>query len=100
MFKFTAVTKKATPAAGSTYRFIGVPASTHPNLGLLIGRRVWRGNKADNARLSIGNVFASLADAKATRAKIVAALGGQGSTPPAPVVPQTVTQNGRTYRLV
>lgn len=66
------------PAVGSTYRFIGVPASTHPNLALMIGRRVWANNKADNARLAINNVFKTVAEAKAVRTKIVIALQTKG----------------------
>ncbi len=74
MFSYTAVANKYKPPRGQTYRFIGVPSSPHGNLALKIGRRVWDGGKADNARLAINNVFKTLAEAKAVRAKIVAAL--------------------------
>jgi hypothetical protein len=73
-FTFSPVTNKFVPRVGQTYRFIGVPAGTHPNLALLVGRRVWAGNKSDKARLAINNVFAKASQAKAVRAKIVQAL--------------------------
>jgi len=74
MFSFSPVSNKFKPRTGQTYRFIGVPAGTHPNLGLKIGRRVWSGGSADNARLKINNVFETIGEAKKVRGKIVEAL--------------------------
>lgn len=83
MFTFNAVSNKFKPRVGQSYRFIGVPAGTHPNLGLKIGRRVWAGGTADKSRMAINNVFETIADAKAVRAKIVAALK-EAQTPKRP----------------
>ncbi len=79
MFVFPKVHNKFQPKVGETYRFIGVPAGTHPNLNLIIGRRVWNNYKSDNARLAINNVFKTVGEAKAVRTKIVGALTGAQS---------------------
>ena len=74
MFSFNPVSNKFQPTNGETYRYIGVPTGHHTALGLLIGRRVWRGNNSDKYRLSINNVFKTIGEAKAVRAQFVSAL--------------------------
>lgn len=96
-FTFAPVSNKFKPTKGQTYRFIGVPTTANGNLSLLIGRRVWANSKADALRMGVNNVFATLAEAKVVRDKIVKALKDAQYT--APVVPQTIVSNGRTYRL-
>ena len=74
---YTVPSIKATfsPTLGQKYYFLGVHStSTRSNLGLLIGNRVWRGNKDDAARASIGNVFSTFSGAQALRKVIVAQL--------------------------
>ncbi len=100
-FKYVAVANAFVPKKGETYRFIGVPASKHGNISLLIGRRVWAGSEADNSRLSKNNVFKTIDGAKAFRGKLVSLLQQtQKDLAPKPVVPTTIYQGGRSYRLV
>lgn len=96
-FAFNAVSNKFKPSRGQTYRFIGVPTTANGNLSLLIGRRVWADSKADKLRMGVNNVFATLAEAKVVREKIVKAL--KDAQYQAPQVPQAIVQGGRTYRL-
>jgi len=96
MFTYKPVQNLFVPSKGQEYRFIGVPASKHGNLSLLIGTRRWNGTDADRARLAKNNVFKTFKEAAAVRESIVAALK-KAQTPP---IPQTITQGGRTYKLV
>ena len=71
-FTYRAVSNKFQPRSRQAYYFIGV--SKKNQLGLLIGKRVWTGDKHDRARMAVNNVFSSLEAASAVQGQIAGTL--------------------------